>query len=94
MAEISRIRGKTALAEYWGRALANAADLRFELQAAYVGSDALTVAYTNHRGRWASETFVFGADGLVIESIATILGRGRIIEGAPTLTPRLSEQWR
>ena len=65
------VAGKAALARYWGKALAIAKDLRFHLDRVYVGSDSLTIAYRNHRGQNAAETFRFNDKGLVIESIAT-----------------------
>ncbi len=69
--KIDFVTGRDALARYWGKALANTKDLRFELDRVYVGSDSLTIAYRNHRGQSAAETFVFNAEGLVVESIAT-----------------------
>jgi ketosteroid isomerase-like protein len=67
---IEFVTGKPALARYWSKALAIAKDLHFTFDRLYVGSDSLTIAYRNHRGQHAAETFVFGADGLVKESIA------------------------
>jgi ketosteroid isomerase-like protein len=69
--KVDFVAGKPALARYWGKAFANAKDLRFELDRVYVGSDSLTIAYRNQRGQNAAETFVFNAEGLVVESIAT-----------------------
>ena len=69
--KIDFVAGKPALARYWGKALASAKDLHFTFDRLYVGSDSLTIAYRNHRGQNASETFVFDAAGLVKESIAT-----------------------
>lgn len=68
---IDVVTGKPALARYWGKALATAKDLRFTFERLYVGSDSLTIAYRNHRGQNAAETFVFDGAGLVKESIAT-----------------------
>lgn len=65
------VAGKPALARYWGKALSLAKDLHFTLDRLYIGSDSLTIAYRNHRGQNAAETFVFDAEGLVKESIAT-----------------------
>lgn len=65
------VAGKPALARYWGKALASAKDLHFTFDRLYIGSDSLTIAYRNHRGQNAAETFVFGEDGLVRASIAT-----------------------
>lgn len=65
------VAGKPALARYWRKALSIAKDLHFTFDGLYVGSDSLTIAYRNHRGQNAAETFVFDAQGLVVESIAT-----------------------
>lgn len=69
--KIDFVAGKAALARYWRKALGIAKDLRFELDRVYVGSDCLTIAYCNQRGQNAAETFVFNAEELVVESIAT-----------------------
>ena len=69
--KVDLVAGKAALARYWGKALATNKDLRFELDRVYVGSDSLTIAYRNQRGQNVTETFVFNADGLVAQSIAT-----------------------
>jgi hypothetical protein len=69
--KVDFVAGKPALARYWGEALSIAKDLRFTFDRLYLGSDSLTIAYRNHRGQNAAETFVFGGDGLVKESIAT-----------------------
>jgi ketosteroid isomerase-like protein len=65
------VSSKPALARYWGKALALAKDLHFTFDRLYVGGDSLTIAYRNHRNQNAAETFVFGKQGLVVESIAT-----------------------
>jgi len=67
---VDKVAGKNALARYWGSALSQAKDLHFTLERVYVGSDSLTIAYRNHRGQSAAETFVFDANGLVRESVA------------------------
>lgn len=69
--KIDSVAGKPALATYWGKALAGAKDLHFAFDRLYIGSDSLTIAYRNHRGQNAAETFVFDKDGLVKESVAT-----------------------
>ena len=69
--KIDTVTGKPALAKYWSKALASAKDLHFTFDRLYVGSDSLTIAYRNHRGQNAAETFVFNGAGLVRESIAT-----------------------
>jgi ketosteroid isomerase-like protein len=68
---VASVTGKDALARYWSRTLAGAPDLRFTLTRVYVGSDALAIAYRNHRGEDAVETFVFAPDGRVAASVAT-----------------------
>ena len=68
--KIEAVTGKPALANYWGKALASAKDLHFTFDRLYIGSDSLTIAYRNHRGQNAAETFVFDHAGLVKESIA------------------------
>lgn len=69
--KIDTVAGKPALSRYWSKALASAKDLHFTFDRLYIGSDSLTIAYRNHRGQNASETFVFDDAGLVKESIAT-----------------------
>lgn len=68
---IDSVVGKPALERYWGQALSMAKDLHFTLDRVYAGSDSLTIAYRNHRGQNAAETFIFNAQGLVVESVAT-----------------------
>ena len=69
--KIDAVAGKPALANYWGKALASAKDLHFTFDRLYIGSDSLTIAYRNHRGQNAAETFVFDDAGLAKKSIAT-----------------------
>lgn len=69
--DVDLVRGKAELRDYWSLALARSPDLRFTLKGVLVGSDALTILYTNHRAQRAAETFVFGHDGLVTVSVAT-----------------------
>jgi ketosteroid isomerase-like protein len=64
------LTGKTELRAYWGKALSMLRDLYFEVDQVLVGSDALTILYTNERSQTVGETFIFGADGKVIRSIA------------------------
>jgi len=67
---VDSVAGKAELRDYWGRALSQARDLYFEIDQVLTGSDALTVLYTNHRQQTVAETFVFGAGGKVIRSVA------------------------
>lgn len=66
----STLLGKQALREYWARALTNAPQLFFELDEVLTGSDCITILYTNHREQLVAETFIFGADGQVVEALA------------------------
>lgn len=68
--DLASVRGKAALRAYWAEALARARDLFFEVEEVFVGSDALTLVYTNHRAQRVAETFVFGRDGQVVCSVA------------------------
>lgn len=68
--QASSVLGKAALRDYWTKALAAAPQLFFELDNILVGSDALTILYTNHRDELVAETFVFGPEGKVIRAIA------------------------
>ena len=68
--DVDALIGKAALRDYWGRALDLARDLYFEIDQVFIGSDALTILYTNHRQQAVAETFVFGADGKVARSVA------------------------
>lgn len=69
--DVDALKGKAALSDYWGKALSLARDLYFEIDQVLTGSDALTILYTNHRQQTVAETFVFGADGKVVTSVAT-----------------------
>lgn len=62
--------GKKALRDYWTKALTAAPQLFFEMDEVLVGSDALTILYTNHREELVAETFIFGPEGKVVRSIA------------------------
>ena len=68
--EATGVFGKKALRDYWTKALAAAPQLFFELDDILIGSDALTILYTNHREELVAETFVFGPEGKVVRSIA------------------------
>ena len=69
--QVMSVFGKRSLREYWVKALAAAPQLFFELDEVLVGSDTLTILYTNHREELVAETFVFGPEGKVVRSIAT-----------------------
>lgn len=68
--EVDALHGKAALRDYWGKALAQARDLYFEIDQVLAGSDALTILYTNHRQQTVAETFIVGSDGKVVRSVA------------------------
>jgi ketosteroid isomerase-like protein len=68
--QVASLFGKAALQDYWSEALAHAPELFFELDDILVGSDALTILYTNHREERVAETMIFAADGLVIRAVA------------------------
>lgn len=65
------VEGKPALRAYWTKALDMARQLFFTLDDVLVGSDALTILYTNHREQRVAETFQFNDRGEVARSIAT-----------------------
>lgn len=67
---VDALNGKAALRDYWGKALDLARDLYFEVDQVFASSDALTILYTNHRQQQVTETFVLGADGRVVRSVA------------------------
>jgi ketosteroid isomerase-like protein len=60
------IRGKGALAAYWGAALPLNPDLHFILEETFASVGGLTILYANQRGQRVAETLVFGDDGLVV----------------------------
>jgi ketosteroid isomerase-like protein len=68
--DVDSVFGKAALRAYWSSALEQARDLFFEIDQVLIGSDALTITYTNQRQQAVAESFVFGVDGKVVRSIA------------------------
>lgn len=68
--DVMSVFGKRALRDYWTKALALAPQLFFELDDILIGSDALTILYTNHREELVAETFILDQDGKVVRSIA------------------------
>ncbi|MBN8222624.1 MAG: nuclear transport factor 2 family protein [Spirochaetes bacterium] len=68
--ELSFVRGKEELKEYWAKALAQAHNLHFEIAAVFMSSDALTILYDNHRAQRVAEVFIFGPNLKVVESVA------------------------
>ena len=65
------IVGKAALASYWREALGKSPQLHFTLDATYVGVDAITLAYRNHRGEHVAETLVFDPHGHIARVVVT-----------------------
>jgi ketosteroid isomerase-like protein len=64
------VRGKAALREYWGRALAANTSLRFVLERVYVGHDGVVIGYTNNRGQHCAEMIRLGSDGRAVYGCA------------------------
>ncbi|WP_273187724.1 nuclear transport factor 2 family protein [Hyphomonas adhaerens] len=69
--DATTVRGKKALQTYWTEALSRARSLFFAIDNVLVGSDAVTILYTNHREEKVAETFIFNEDSEVGVSIAT-----------------------
>jgi SnoaL-like domain len=65
----SVLKGKPAIRDYWSKGLDGIPDLRFELIDVLTGIDRVTLYYKGHSGMVA-ESFVFGANGLVISAAA------------------------
>jgi ketosteroid isomerase-like protein len=65
-------RGKTALRDYWTKALQTVADLRFVVEGVYEGVDTIVIAYRNQDGGLVSEVLRFDG-GLVVEGHGTYL---------------------
>lgn len=72
--DVDTVFGKAALRDYWGAALERLRNLYFEIDQVLVGSDALTILYTNERSQHVAETFIFGDRGKVVRSIAAYAG--------------------
>jgi len=65
------LKGKASIAAYWEKSLAQSPGLTFELREVLVGANSVVICYDNvTRGRKAAEVFIFGADGLVVKSMA------------------------
>jgi ketosteroid isomerase-like protein len=67
------VQGIENLRAYWSKALVRAPELHFNLEGVYVGKDAVTIAYRNHRGQNVAETLVFNAEAMVEEGIAAYM---------------------
>lgn len=64
------LAGKDAIRTYWGKALAAAPDLHFELIETFVGADCIVLRYRGVRGP-AAETFFFDEQGRVVRAAAS-----------------------
>ena len=69
------IQGKTALKEYWREGLRRIPDLRFTVDAVYVGVEAMVINYRNQVDRLVCEVLFFEGD-LVIKGLGTYLNDG------------------
>jgi ketosteroid isomerase-like protein len=65
-----RIVGIPELRAYWGSALANQPNLKFDLLDVLIGHDCLTILYRNHRGQQVAETCEFNDAHKVTRSFA------------------------
>ena len=63
------LQGKSAVRDYWARALAKFPELHFELLNIFVGAHSLVIHYRGHRGL-AAEVFFFNAQGKVNRAYA------------------------
>jgi hypothetical protein len=65
-----RLKGTEAVGAYWSKALAAWPELHFQLIAVLKGVDSVVIHYKGLGGRLCAEFFVFGDNGLVVESHA------------------------
>ena len=65
-----RLVGKSAVGDYWQRALVKIPDLHFELITALGGVNSLILHYRGAGGRLAAEVFTFNTTHLVIHAAA------------------------
>lgn len=66
------VRGIDALRHYWGTALAQAPDLRFEVLEVFAGVSTMVIRFRNQLGAVRCEVLTF-RDGLVVEGEGTDL---------------------
>lgn len=65
------LRGKKAVGDYWGKALRQMPDLKFELLETFTGVQSICLLYNSlHRGMRMIEWFHFDASGKVIRAAA------------------------
>jgi hypothetical protein len=67
------LRGKTAVGNYWARALQLMPDLQFELISTLVGVNSITLYYRGAKGQHAAEVFYFNSQQQVIRAFAHYL---------------------
>lgn len=53
------LKGKAAIRAYWEKALAQSANVFFEIDRVFAGAETVTILYTNHRSETVAETFIF-----------------------------------
>jgi hypothetical protein len=63
------LKGKSAVADYWKKALARFPELHFELIAVFAGADSVAIHYTGVRGP-VIEVLFFGPDGRIDRAVA------------------------
>ncbi|HEX5128060.1 MAG TPA: nuclear transport factor 2 family protein [Rhodocyclaceae bacterium] len=64
------LKGKTAVAAYWTKALALLPQLKFELLNLFVGANSLVIRYRNDRNVEVAEALFFNANGMVNKAAA------------------------
>jgi SnoaL-like domain len=64
------LKGKSAVAAYWSKALQLIPDLHFELISTLIGVNSITLYYKSAGGRLAAEVFHFNADQKVHQAFA------------------------
>ena len=64
------IKGKTALRNYWNKALNKQPNLKFKVQNVFHGFEMQVIIYKNHNGVIAAETLKFNNQGVVTEASA------------------------
>ena len=69
------IRGKSALRQYWTRALQRIPHLRFVIEGVYQGIDTIVIAYRNQDDRLVSEVLRFNGDVVVEGHAAYVVSR-------------------
>ena len=77
------IRGKSALRDYWTRALRRFVNLRFVVEGVYAGIDTVVIAYRNQDDGLVSEVLRF-SDGLIVEGHGTYLVAPQGVTGSMT----------